>query len=135
MASAGTLVTGATRIRLAAYSLMAMVQETGKWQPGATLERDTGAVHAWYEDLAEAIRRSSPAPRPQGQDGAGVASALGSLHEALEADDMARIRAGLGAFLASEYVKDLREFEEPLARALEDLFRARGAMSEPARSA
>jgi uncharacterized membrane protein YccC len=135
MASAGTLVTGATRIRLAAYSLMAMVQETGKWQPGVTLERDTGAVHAWYEALAEAIRRSSPAPRPQGQDGAGIASALGSLHKALEADDMARSRAALGAFLASEYVKDLREFEDPLARALEDLYRAGGAMSEPARSA
>jgi uncharacterized membrane protein YccC len=121
LGSVSTLVTGATRVRLAAYSLVMMAGETGSWEPSAALARASTSIHAWYLGLAEAIRRFEPAPRPVSADAGGTEEALRRLGDAVRADDMTAIRAGLGAALASEEIDDLREFEAPLARALEQL--------------
>jgi uncharacterized membrane protein YccC len=125
MGSVGTLVTGATRIRLAAYSLMTMARETGPWAPGTALESGATALHAWYLGFAEAIRRFGPPPRRESADAGGSEEALRRLDEAVGADDMDRIRAALGAALANEQISNLREFQAPLAGALEELSRAR----------
>jgi uncharacterized membrane protein YccC len=130
MASISALVTGATRVRLAAYSLMTMAVETGPWEVSAAFEREATALHAWYLGLAEAIRRSEPAVRPESALGGAIEDALRRLGEAVQADDTQRIRATLGAALASEQIKDLREFEAPLARALEELSRGGDAAEQ-----
>jgi uncharacterized membrane protein YccC len=127
MASVSSLVTGATRVRLAAYALTTMAQETGAWQAGPALERDASALHGWYLELAEAIRRVQAAPRPEGaRSDEGSADALRLLDQAVQADDMGRIRAALGAALASEQLADLRGFEARLGHALDELAGARG---------
>ena len=127
MASVSTLVTGATRVRLAAYSLVTMAAETGSWEASNALERDATALHAWFLSLAEAVRRSEPPPRPEGGATSGTERALRHLRSSVQADDPDRIGAALGAALASEQIEDLREFAAPLARALEDLSRAADA--------
>jgi uncharacterized membrane protein YccC len=121
MSVVSTLVTGATRVRLAAYSLMSMTLESGAWVPGAELEREATAVRGWYLSLAEAIRRVEAAPRPEGADDSGVEAALRALDEAVQSGEENRIRAALGAALAEETVASVREFEARLARALDDL--------------
>jgi uncharacterized membrane protein YccC len=127
MGSVSTLVSGATRVRLAAYALMSMAGETGRWESSGGLDREVSSLRAWYRELAEAIRRVGPAPSPQGADGHGADSSLRRLSEAVQADDMQRIPAALGAALASQTIKDLREFEAPLARALGEISRAETA--------
>jgi uncharacterized membrane protein YccC len=116
-----TLVTGATRVRLVAYSLMSIALENGSWDPGPELERETSTLRGWYLTLAESIRRVQPAPRPQDADAAGAASALRRLDEAVHAGDVRRIGAELGAALAEDAIAGLREFQAPLAHALDDL--------------
>ena len=133
MGSVSTLVTGATRVRLAAYSLATMADATGPWKPSAILELETNALYAWYLRLAGAIRRFEPAPRLQSADAGGTQDTLRRLDEAVGADDMNRIRAALGAALANEHVKDLREFEAPLARALEELSRGPDVLPDGSR--
>jgi uncharacterized membrane protein YccC len=125
MGSVATLVAGATRLRLAAYSLMTMAGDTGPWRPSAALEREAGDLRAWYLRLAEAIRRIEPAPRPESVDAAATDDALQHLDGAVRAGEESRIRAALGAALASEHIENLREFESPLASALEVLSASR----------
>jgi hypothetical protein len=125
MGSVATLVAGATRLRLAAYSLMTMAGDTGPWRPSTALEREAGALRAWYLRLAEAIRRIEPAPRPERVHAAATDDALRHLDEAVRAGEVSRIRAALGAALASEHIENLREFESPLASALEVLSASR----------
>src|SRR4029077_3169372 len=109
MGSVVTLVTGATRLRLAAYSLMTMTGETGPWEVSAALDHEATALHAWYLGLAEAIRRVEPPPSPQSADASGAEDALRRLDEAVAARDGGRIRSALGAALASEHIKHLCE--------------------------
>jgi len=121
MGLVSTLVTGATRVRLAAYSLMSMALESGTWDPGPELEREATVLRGWYLGLAEAIRHVRAAPRPEGADDGADEAALRRLEEAVQSDDMPRIRAALGAALAEEAIGSVREFEARLARALDDL--------------
>jgi uncharacterized membrane protein YccC len=118
-----TLVTGATRLRLAAHSLATIAGETGPWGRVAALDREATAVHTWYAALAEAIRRSTPSPPPQDSDDAHSADVLRYLDEVVADDDKARIRSAVGAALASDHVRDLRRFEPHLAGALGELIR------------
>jgi uncharacterized membrane protein YccC len=131
-ASVGTLVTGATRLRLAAYALTRIALETGSWEPGAALGREASALHAWYLELAEAIRHAQPPPQPQSSDAAATEETLRRLEEAVQADDTTAIRSSLGAALASEQIASLREFEAKLAPALADIASSRSADASPA---
>jgi uncharacterized membrane protein YccC len=121
MASVSQLVTGATRVRLAAYSLTTMADETGPWQASVALEHEANALHAWYLELAQAIRRVAPAPHPERADGEATDDALRRLDHAVQDGDMAGIRTALGAALASAQIADLRGYETRLARALDEL--------------
>jgi uncharacterized membrane protein YccC len=132
MDSIATLVTGATRLRLAAYSLMTIAGETGSWDRVAVVDREVRALHEWYLALADAIRRSVPGPSPQGSYDAGRGEVLRYLDEAVADGDLGRIRSAVGAALASDHLGHLRRIEAHLARALNEL--ARGAHA-PARGA
>src|SRR5205823_4310544 len=74
MGLVSTLITGATRVRLAAYSLMSMAFEAGAWHPGRELEHEATALRGWYLSLAESIRHVQPAPQPEDVNAGGVQS-------------------------------------------------------------
>jgi uncharacterized membrane protein YccC len=133
MDSIATLVTGATRLRLAAYSLTTIAAETGPWDSVAAVDREATALRAWYLALADAITRSGPVPPPQGSDDAGSREVLRYLDEAVADSDQDRIRSAVGATLASHHLGDLRRFEPHLARALSEL--SDGDTRAPARDA
>ena len=121
MNSVGTLVNGSTRVRLAAHSLVTMAAETGAWDRSEGLDHQASALRTWYLELAEAIRRAEPAPPAQRGDVGGEEETLRHLDEAVADGDRDRIRAALGAALASEHMAGLRESEARLARALDGL--------------
>ncbi len=135
MGSVSTLVTGATRLRLAAYALVHIAAETGRWDVSAALDREASGLHGWYLGLAEAIRHAQPAPPPHGADADGADDALRRLEAAVGAEDPDRIGAALGAALASEHIESVREFEPRLARALDELVPGRDAVGGKADSA
>jgi uncharacterized membrane protein YccC len=121
MGSVSTLVAGATRVRLSAYALTTMAAETGRWEASPAFEHEASELHGWYLELAEAIRRVAQAPPPEAARNEGSEGALRRLDQAVQGDDMSRIRAALGAALASEQIAELRQFEAKLARALDEL--------------
>lgn len=131
MSVVGTLVTGATRVRLAAYSLMSMARESGTWDASAELEREATAVRGWYLSLAEAIRHVEAAPRPERADDGDLGAALRALDEAVQSGEMTRIQAALGAALAEETIGSVREFEERLAHALDGLTNGSQTVAAP----
>ena len=111
-------MTGATRVRLAAHSLVTIAGETGSWNRVAVLDHDATALHAWYLALAEAIRRTVPVPPPESSDGAPDREVLRYLDEAVADRDDDAIRSAIGAALARDHLGHLRRFESPLALAL-----------------
>jgi uncharacterized membrane protein YccC len=121
MDSIATLMTGATRLRLAAYSLTTIARETGPWGSVAVLDREATALRGWYLALAEGIRHSLAPPRPEDSDGDGSTEVLRYLDEAVADGDTIRIRSAVGAALASDHVGNLRRLEPHLARALSEL--------------
>jgi uncharacterized membrane protein YccC len=121
MESIATLVTGATRLRLAAHSLTTIAGEAGAWDPVGILDRDAMALRAWYIALADGIRRSVPGPPPESSDDAASREVLRFLDEAVADHDTDRIRSAVGATLASDHIGNLRSFEAHLARALHEL--------------
>jgi uncharacterized membrane protein YccC len=127
MGSVSRLVTGATQVRLAAYALETMAAETGRWEASPALSAEASAMHGWYLELAEAIRRVAPSPLPEATPDGAADDALRRLDRAVHADDMGRIRTTLGAALASEQIADLRGFEAKLASALDALPSVRGS--------
>jgi uncharacterized membrane protein YccC len=121
MDSIATLVAGATRVRLAAYSLTTIAGETGSWNRVPVLDREATALRGWYLELADGIRRSGPGPPPEGSNDAGSRAVLRYLDEAVAGGDMDRIRSAVGAALASDHVSNLRRLEAHLAGALNEL--------------
>ncbi len=119
-----TLVTGATRLRLAAHSLTTIAEETGAWSRVAVLDHEATALHAWYLAFADGVRRSAPSPPPQAPDDHNP-EVLRRLDNAVADGDTIRIHGAVGAALASDHVRDLRRFEPHLARALDELIGVR----------
>ncbi len=115
--SVTVLVTGATRLRLAAHSLTTIAGETGSWAHIPVLDRDVTALRGWYLAFAEGIRGSGPTPHSEGiEDGPSI-EVLRYLDEAVAAGDADRIRSAVGAALASDHVRNLRRLEPHLVRA------------------
>ncbi|MEA2405159.1 MAG: hypothetical protein QOE08_1806 [Thermoleophilaceae bacterium] len=118
---AGTLVAGATRVRLAAYSLTTM------WGAGDAATRPDGcagaldgeveAVHSWYVALADALARSAAAPPRQRGDADGRGATLRCLRDALAAGDDAGTRAAVGLLQADHQLVNLERLEPRLAQA------------------
>ncbi len=129
------LVTGATRVRLAAHSLATIAGETGAWADVAALDLDVTALRGWYLALAEATRGSGPIPPPEDRHEGPSMEVLRHLDEAVSNGDADRIRSAVGAALASNHVRDLRRYEPHLVRALRKLdgkpVRAPGTEASP----
>ncbi len=119
--SMATLVTGATRLRLAAHSLRTIATETGGWDGLAVLDREATALRGWYLALADALRRSGPVPRPEDSHDEGRREVLGYLDEAVADGSSDGIRLAVGAALATDQVGNLRRLESHLARAANEL--------------
>jgi uncharacterized membrane protein YccC len=122
-----TLVAGATRVRMAAYSLSTL---TPAPVGGPRLDRCTGALAAdvdglrsWYLNLADALadRTALPPPPPRNDNGSGVA---GCAREALAAGDDSMIGPTLSLLWASQHLDNLRELGahliEPAAELTSD---------------
>lgn len=121
MDSIATLVTGATRLRLSAHSLMTIAGETGPWDRVTTLSREAVALRDWYLALANAITSSTPGPPPEDHDDSGSREVLRYLDDAVAVGDEDRIRSAIGAALASDHLRNLRRFEPQLTGALNGL--------------
>ncbi len=119
--SIATVVTGATRLRLAGHSLTTIATETGRWDGTGILDREVTAVRGWYLGLADAIRQTGPVPAPE--DGGDVrrAEVLRGLDNAVAEDSRYGIRLAVGAALAIDHVGNLRGLESHLARAVSAL--------------
>jgi uncharacterized membrane protein YccC len=119
--SAGTLVAGATRVRLAAYSLTTIKRlgndapPPGPW--AGTLDREADAVRAWYVALAGALAHFTAAPPRRSGDADGRRDALHTLREAVGDGNEAGIRAALALLLASQQLVNLERLEPRLAQA------------------
>ena len=119
--SIATVVTGATRLRLAGHSLTTIATETGRWDGRGILDREVTAVRGWYLGLADAIRQTGPVPAPE--DGRDVrrGEVLRGLDEAVAEDSRYGIRLAVGAALAIDHVGNLRGLESHLAHAVRAL--------------
>jgi uncharacterized membrane protein YccC len=124
MESIATLVTGATRLRLAAHSLTTVAHETGIWDRVAVLDRDAAAVCGWYLALADAVRHSVPGPPPEDSHDDVRRDLLRFLGDAVTDGDEERIRSAVGAVVASDHIRNVRGAESSLARALNQLLTA-----------
>jgi uncharacterized membrane protein YccC len=119
--SVGTLLTGATRVRLAAYSLTTIERPRnggrGRDRCAGALDGELDPVRSWYVALADALARaaSAPAPRPGGADSR--RPVIGCLRDALADGDEAEVHAALGLLLASQHLVDLERLEPRLAQA------------------
>ena len=117
--SVGTLVAGATRVRLAGYSLLMMLR-WGEVPHGGrcagALDGEVESLRSWYEALGDALERSAAAPPPHPRDVEGGRRVLQCLREAVADGDRDRIRAAIGLVLASEHLGNLQRLESDLAR-------------------
>jgi uncharacterized membrane protein YccC len=121
LASAGTLLTGATRVRLAAYSVTTINRPTdggpGQDRCAGALDREADVVRSWYRALADALPRSAGAPPAQVGDAGGREPVLCCLRGALIRGDESGIRAALGLLLASQQLVNLERLEPRLTEA------------------
>jgi hypothetical protein len=125
--SVGALVAGATRVRLAGYSLLTM-SPVGDAPPGwdrcaSALDQEADALRRWYVALGDALARSASAQPPHGRDRERTSRVLRCLREAVTDGDTSRIRAAFCLALAGEHLSNLERLEGELAAAAAGLAR------------
>jgi uncharacterized membrane protein YccC len=108
--SVATLVSGATRVRLAAYSLSTLAPAPA---PGAALARCDDALtasvdglRAWYVSLADALvgRTALPSPRPRDDGDSGLVRCA---RQALVGGDDSMVGPALSLLWASQHLDNL----------------------------
>jgi uncharacterized membrane protein YccC len=119
--SFGALIAGATRLRLAAYSLLTTTQPSdappASDRCASVLDEDADALGSWYAALGDAVAAGDRPPPPQRLDGDGSRRVSRCLREAVSGGDSRRIRAALCAVLARERLSNLQDLEAELAAA------------------
>jgi uncharacterized membrane protein YccC len=122
--SVGALVAGATRVRLAAYSLLTMTAPSGPppgWDRCANaLDEDADALACWYVALGDALARGTTPPPPRHLDLDGSRRVSRCLRDAVAEGDSRRIRAALCLALAREHLRNLQHLEAELAAAADE---------------
>jgi uncharacterized membrane protein YccC len=107
------LVAGATRVRLAAYSLSTLTPAPeGKPrldQCAAALAADVDAVRSWYHSLADALVDRTPTPplHPGGEDEA--ANLARCVRRALASGDESLVGPAISLLWAGQHLDNLRE--------------------------
>jgi uncharacterized membrane protein YccC len=125
--SVGALVAGATRVRLAAYSLLTMTGPS-KAPPGwdrcaSALDADADAVRCWYVALGDVLAGGASPPPPHRLDLESGRRVLRCLREAVADGDSRRIRAALCLALAREHLDNVQHLEAGLVAATAELAR------------
>ncbi|MEA2128157.1 MAG: hypothetical protein QOJ85_1048 [Solirubrobacteraceae bacterium] len=127
--SVGALVAGATRVRLAAYSLLTMTAPSDApagWDRCASaLDEEADALACWYVALGDAVASGTSAPSPHRLDPAGGRHVGRCVREAVADGDSRRIRAAVCLALAHEQLRNLEHLESDLAEAAAELARPR----------
>jgi uncharacterized membrane protein YccC len=127
--SVGALVAGATRVRLAAHSLLTMRGPSDApvgWDHCASaLDEEADALRGWYAALGEALADGASPPAPHRLDVDGRRRVLHCLHEAVAGGDSGRIRVAVCLGLAREHLGNLEQLEGELAEAAGELARQR----------
>jgi uncharacterized membrane protein YccC len=125
--SVGALVAGATRVRLAAYSLLTMTVPSnarpGRERCANALDEDADALCCWYVALGNALAAGESPPPPHRLDLDSSRHVLRCLREAVAAGDRRRIRAALCLALAREHLSNLQHLEAELTEAAAKLAR------------
>jgi uncharacterized membrane protein YccC len=125
--SVRALVAGATRLRLAAYSLLTMTSERdvppGWDRCASALDEEADARRRWYVALGDALASSAVPQPPQRGDRESSARVSRCLREAVADGDTSRIRAALWLVLASEHLGNVQRLEAGLAEAAAELAR------------
>jgi uncharacterized membrane protein YccC len=125
--SVGVLVAGATRVRLAAYSLLTMPlpsDAAAGWDRCArALDDEADALACWYVALGDALAGGTSPPAPHRLDVDGGRRVARCLREAVAGGDSRRIRSALGLALAREHLGNLQHLEPELAEAAAELAR------------
>jgi uncharacterized membrane protein YccC len=112
------LLAGATRLRLAGYSLSTLAR-LSDGSPGGepcmdALDGDAGRVHAWYVGLAEAFAGAGPPPRPEEDDPEGRVRVLACARETAARHGEAGIRRAVALLWAAQHLENLRGLEREL---------------------
>jgi uncharacterized membrane protein YccC len=114
-----TLHAGATRVRLAAYSLSMLARpsagSSGRERGADVLDGEVRRLHAWYVALGDAIVAAEPPPPPDDRDPELRLRILAYVRETVARDDEAGIRFAVGLLWATQHLDNLRRLEVELA--------------------
>jgi uncharacterized membrane protein YccC len=108
-----TLVAGATRVRLAAYSLSTLTPApaggSGLDQCADALAADVAALRSWYISLGDALadRTAISPPQPRGDDDG--TQVVRCVRQALAAGDDSMVGPALSLLWASQHLDNLRQ--------------------------
>ena len=115
----GGLVGGASRVRRAGESLVALAQmvdgETRLERCGKSLDRELHALQSWYVTLGYAIVNQRSVPPPHTRDAEGNARLLACLRDATRGGDKATIETAVVLLWASQHLDNLSRLESHLA--------------------
>ena len=121
----GALVAGATRVRLAAYSLSTLAPAPGRSSDGEpctdALDGEIRRLRSWYAALGETVVAARPAPPPDHGDREDRLSVLRCAQSAIARGDQAGVRLGVGLLWAGQHLDNLRRLESVLAGAADGL--------------
>ena len=110
-----TLLTGATRLRLAGYSLSTLGGLSGASSLREScidvLEAEVRRLHSWYMALGEAVADGRPPPPADDADPEGRLRILRCARESGAREDEAGARLAVDLLLAAQHLDNLRRLE------------------------
>lgn len=122
IASVGTMVAGAARVRRTAQSLSALGHMTNGDESlttcGANLDAEAHAVRSWYVTLGDALVQQRTVPPSQIPDGDARRRLLECVHEAVAGRDQRAIRPALVLLWASQHLDNLWRLESHLGQVV-----------------
>jgi uncharacterized membrane protein YccC len=123
--SYGALVAGATRLRLAAYSLLTVTGASGL-PPGqdrcvTALDEQADAIRCWYVALGDALAGRATPPPPHRLDPDSSRRVSRCLRAAVADGDSGAVRAAVALALAREQLGNLERLETELAAAAAEI--------------
>lgn len=122
IASIGTMVAGAGRVRRTAQSLSALGHMTNGDESltscGANLDAEAHAVRSWYVTLGDALLHDRTVPPSQIPDEDARGRLLECVHEAVAGGDERAIRPALVLLWASQHLDNLWRLESHLGRVV-----------------
>jgi uncharacterized membrane protein YccC len=125
-----TLVTGATRMRLAAYSLSTLTPAPARGPQldtcAATLGDDVEALRSWYLSFSASLVEETAISSTQSGDDPDGDRVVRCVSRAFAAGDESLVREGVSLLWASQHLDHLRRLGAQLARASAELSRADG---------